>query len=93
MPRTARIVVSGVAHHVTKCGTGGQIVFSCRRDCQVCLGLRKEQSVRTVLSVLTYCLMPNHVHPVVVQKENALAVALRRTHGRYALPERSVAAS
>ncbi len=85
MPRTARIVVPGVAHHVTQRGTGRQIVFYTRRDRQVYLGLLKEHSEKAGLSVLAYCLMPNHVHLVVVPNEDdALAVALRRTHGRYA---------
>ena len=85
MPRTARIVVPGVAHHVTQRGTGRQIVFYTRRDRQVYLGLLKEHSEKAGLSVLAYCLMPNHVHLVVVpNEEDALAVALRGTHGRYA---------
>ncbi len=85
MPRIARIVVPGVAHHVTQRGTDRQIVFYTRRDRQVYLGLLKEHSMRAGLTVLAYCLMPNHVHLVVVpNEEDTLAVALRRTHGRYA---------
>jgi putative transposase len=74
-----------VAHHVTQRGTGRQIVFYTRRDRQVYLGLLKENSLKAGLSVLAWCLMPNHVHLIVVPNEkDALAVALRRTHGRYA---------
>lgn len=37
------------------------------------------------MSILSYCLMPNHVHVVAVPHEEvALAVVFRRTHGRYA---------
>lgn len=36
--------------------------------------------------ILSYCLMTNHIHLVAVPEEpQSLAVALRRTHGRYAL--------
>jgi putative transposase len=74
-----------VAHHVTQRGTDRQIVFYTRRDRQVYLGLLKEHSLRAGLAVLAYCLMPNHVHLIVIpNEEDTLAVALRRTHGRYA---------
>ena len=66
MPRTVRIVVPGVVRHVTQRGTDLQIVFCTRRDRQVYLGLLKAHSVKAGLSVLAYCLMPNHVHLVVV---------------------------
>jgi putative transposase len=46
MPRTARIVVLGVAHHVTQRDSGRQIVFYTRRDRQVYLELLKEHMVR-----------------------------------------------
>ncbi len=85
MPRNARIVVPGLAHHVTQRGTDRQIVFHTRNDRHVYLRLLKENSDRAGLRILAYCLMTNHVHLIAVpQEEDSLAVALRRTHGRYA---------
>lgn len=85
MPRNARIVVPGLAHHVTQRGTDRQVVFHTRSDRNVYLRLLKENSERAGLRVLAYCLMPNHVHLVVSpQEEESMAIALRRTHGRYA---------
>ena len=75
----------GVAHHVTQRGTGRQVVFYTRRDRSVYLRLLKANSERAGVRILAYCLMPNHIHLVAVpEEEGSLAVALRRTHGRYA---------
>ena len=54
MPRKARIVVQGVAHHLTQRGTGRQIVFYTRWDRQVYLGLLKENSLKAGLPVMAY---------------------------------------
>lgn len=85
MPREARIVVPGVAHHVTQRGTNRQVVFVSQADRRVYLDLLRENCECGGVRVLAYCLMPNHVHLVAVpEDEVALAVVLRRTHGRYA---------
>jgi len=85
MPRIARVVVPGVAHHVTQRGTGRQHVFYTRRDRQVYLRLLKQNCEGCGVRILAYCLMPNHVHLALVpEDEDSLAVALRRVHGRYA---------
>ncbi|MBI5282555.1 MAG: transposase [Candidatus Solibacter usitatus] len=85
MPRKARVVVPGIAHHVTQRGTDRQIVFYCGKDRRVYLRLLKEHCGKASVRILAYCLMPNHIHLVVVpEDEDSLAVALRRVHGRYA---------
>lgn len=85
MPRQARVVVPGIAHHVTQRGTGRQLVFYTRGDRVSYLQLLKENSSRAGLRILAYCLMPNHIHLIAVPvEEDSLAVALRRAHGRYA---------
>ena len=85
MPRIARFVAPGVAHHITQRGTARQLVFRSNSDRRVYLQLLREQAEFGKVSILAYCLMPNHVHLVAVpHEEDALAVALRRVHGRYA---------
>ncbi len=85
MPRVARIVIPGIPHHVTQRGTNRQTVFLSQADRKVYLELLRENCRQTGVSILGYCLMPNHIHLVAVpQEELALAVVLRRTHGRYA---------
>lgn len=55
-------------------------------DRMVYLANLREYAEQARLRVLAYCLMPNHVHLVAVPEEtDSMAVALQRTHGRYAL--------
>ena len=85
MPRFARFVAPGVAHHITQRGIGRQVVFRTRQDRGVYLGLLREQGRLAQLPILAYCLMSNHIHLVVVPAEGAqLAEVLQRVHGRYA---------
>ena len=85
MPRIARYVAPGLAHHITQRGTARQVVFRTRTDRQVYLGLLREQASFLGVSILAYCLMPNHIHLVAVPpEEDSLAILLRRVHGRFA---------
>jgi putative transposase len=85
MPRKARIVAPGFAHHVTQRGTDRQKVFYSIRDRQVYLDLLAQQVKLGHLRVLAYCLLSNHIHLVVVPDDAAaLAESLQRVHGRYA---------
>lgn len=85
MPRTARIVIPGCAHHITQRGNNRQDVFFVDDDRRAYLEILKLQSERFGLEVLGYCLMPNHVHLVAVPaEEQSLARVLGRTHLVYA---------
>lgn len=85
MPRQARIVVPGVAHHVTQRGNNREDIFFVDDDRRVYLRFLKESARRCGLSVSAYCLMTNHVHLIVTPaQENSLAKALGRTHLMYA---------
>lgn len=85
MPRLARLVAPGIAHHVTQRGTARQIVFKKRADRRTYLDLLRTQAPLAHVSILAYCLMDNHIHLVAVpEEEDSLAVLLRRVHGRYA---------
>jgi putative transposase len=85
MPRVARYVAPGVAHHITQRGTARQLVFLTRADRLVYLELLREKAAQAGVSILSYCLMPNHVHLIAVPAgEDSLAILLRRVHGRYA---------
>jgi putative transposase len=85
MPRMARVVIPGVAHHVTQRGNRRADVFTCDADRQRYLGLLAAYADKHGLAIQAYCLMTNHVHLVVVPAE---AVSLSRTlkpvHMRYA---------
>ncbi|MGJ5816015.1 transposase [Paludibaculum fermentans] len=85
MPRIARCVAPGAAHHITQRGTARQLVFRTRADRLVYLDLLREQAGFASVSVLAYCLMPNHIHMIAVPpEEDSLAILFRRVHGRFA---------
>lgn len=84
MARQPRIVLPGVAHHVTQRGNDRQDVFFCERDRAVYLQYLRESAQLEGLSLSAYCLMTNHVHLVVTpEREESLARGLARTHLMY----------
>ncbi len=84
MPRTARIVLPGLAHHVTQRGNNRQDVFFVDDDRRLYLELLKEQCDEHGLEIAAYCLMTNHLHLVATPEEpDSLALVLGRTHMRY----------
>ena len=84
MPRLARTVVAGCAHHITQCGNNRQDVFFVEDDRHVYLELLREQAVKYGLDIVGYCLMSNHVHIVgIPRNEDSLAKAMGRAHFRY----------
>ena len=84
MARTGRIVVPGMPHHVTQRGNRRQQTFFCDDDYGAYLSLLNDECARCAVGVLAYCLMPNHVHLVLVPgEERALAAAVGQVHVRY----------
>ncbi len=84
MPRIARVVAVGQAHHVTQRGNKQQDVFLQPGDREMYLGLLREYTKRYQLSLIGYCLMTNHIHLVVVpESRQSLAKAIGRTHNDY----------
>ena len=84
MPRLARTVAVGCAHHITQRGNNRQDVFFVDDDRQVYLDLLKEQAGTYALEIAGYCLMSNHIHLIgIPHTEDALAKAIGRTHFRY----------
>lgn len=85
MPRNARYVLPGTAHHITQRGNNRQDIFFSPADRELYLTLAHEQLADTEVTVLAFCLMTNHVHWIVVpHRADSLAVLFRRVHGRYA---------
>ncbi|MBV9431855.1 MAG: transposase [Hyphomicrobiales bacterium] len=84
MARTARIVVPTLPHHVTQRGNRRQPIFFNDGDYAVYRDLLAERCERSGVACWAYCLMPNHVHLVLVPStEDGLASALGETHRRY----------
>ena len=85
MARLARVVAEGVPHHVTQRGNARQFLLSTDADRMVYLDLLRQTVKLFPISIIGYCLMSNHVHLVVVpHKAEALAAAMKQTHGRSA---------
>ena len=85
MARFARVVIAGAAHHVTQRGNGRQFLLASDAERMVYLDLLRQAVHLHGVSVVGYCLMSNHVHLVLIPQEaEALARALKATHGRYA---------
>ena len=84
MPRRARVVAVGVPHHVTQRGNNRQQVFFSDAHRRLYLALLAEQAERYRLQILGYCLMPNHVHAIVVpEMQTSMAQGLGRAHNAY----------
>ena len=66
MARLARVVVAGMPHHVTQRGNRRQATFFCDDDYQAYLDVMAEWCGEHNIEVWAYCLMPNHVHLIVV---------------------------
>ncbi|MGH8197587.1 MAG: transposase [Steroidobacteraceae bacterium] len=85
MPRHARTVFPGVPHHVTQRGNRRERVFFSRGDHAAYLGLLGEQAKQFIVDVVAYCLMPNHVHLVVIPSNlDGLHLMFKAVHGQYA---------
>ena len=85
MPRIARVVVPGVAHHVTQRGNRREVVFFSEDDRQRYLQLLLQYSLQHGLKTLAYCLMTNHVHLVCIpERAESLARVFKPLNLRYA---------
>jgi putative transposase len=71
--------------HITQRGVDRRETFSSDQDRAVYLALLRDNLRDAEARLLGWCLMPNHVHLIAVpDREDSLAVLLRRVHGRYA---------
>ncbi len=84
MARLARVVAVGLPHHVTQRGNRRQRVFFRDDDYAAYRALLAEGCREAGVAVWGYCLMPNHVHLILVPSHvDALRAALGETHRRY----------
>jgi putative transposase len=85
MARLARIVIPGLPHHVTQRGNRGERTFFGDGDYALYRDLLAQACQKFDVAVWAYCLMPNHVHLILTPSDaSGLALALSRTHRRYA---------
>lgn len=84
MARIARVIATGLPHHVTQRGNRCQQTFFCDEDYQEYIALMAEWCGKCGVQIWAYCLMPNHVHLIAVPfAEDSLARAIGEAHRRY----------
>lgn len=84
MPRKARVIVPGVAHHITQRGNFKQTVFHTPRDHRKYAYLIQNLSGEYQVNVHAYCLMPNHVHFIVTPScKEGLSMLFKNVHMMY----------
>ena len=84
MPRIARVVLPKYPHHVTQRGNRRQETFFSDDDYRLYLELVSEACRKHKTAVWAYCLMPNHVHLVMVpREEDGLRASLAEAHRQY----------
>lgn len=62
MPRIGRAVAAGFPHHVIQRGNNREEVFFDAKDRKKYLALLKKYSVKWESTIISYCLMSNHIH-------------------------------
>jgi putative transposase len=84
MARLARVVVPGYPHHITQRGNRREPTFFCDGDYATYIDLMAHWCAEWKVEVWAYCLMPNHVHLIVVpESEEGLYRAIGEAHRRY----------
>ncbi len=85
MARLARLVVPGIPHLMTQRGSRRLPVFRGAGDYRTYKALLGEWCAKAGTEIWAYCLMPHHVHLILVPShEDGLRAALGETHRRYA---------
>lgn len=86
MARIGRVVVPGLPHHVTQRGNRRMKTFFLDADYRHYIMLMSMWCRRFDVEVWAYCLMPNHVHLVLVpETAEGLHRAVSEAHRRYTL--------
>jgi putative transposase len=84
MARLARFVAPGLPHHVTQRGNRRMAIFSGPADYDLYRDLLADACAREGVACWAYCLMPNHVHLVLVpETAQGLSRAVGETNRRY----------
>ena len=84
MARLSRVAIPGRPHHVTQRGNRRMQTFFSDADYRAYVSLLASQCGQWDVRIWAYCLMPNHVHLVLVPgTEEALGRALGEAHRRY----------
>ncbi|MBZ0167414.1 MAG: transposase [Candidatus Omnitrophica bacterium] len=84
MPRRARVIVPGTAHHIIQRGNYQQYIFEHDKDYRTYLYLIDFYARKNGLKINAYCLMGNHVHFITTPTTSeGLSETFKNVHTRY----------
>ena len=83
MPHMARKKSASGYYHVVPKGQGDQIIFDSDLDRQKYIRLLAEAKADTDIRIHAYCLMSNHVHLILEDRDNSMSEALKYVHERF----------
>lgn len=84
MPKIPRLIGVNLPHHITQRGNHKHTVFYEEDDYIRYLKLFEHYRKKHNVSVLAYCLMPNHVHFVAIpERKDSFSKAINVSHMRY----------
>ena len=84
MARIARVIASGIPHHVTQRGNRRLQTFFTDDDYLSYIALLAEWCKKCSVAIWAYCLMSNHVHLITVpESDDALRRGIGEAHRRY----------
>jgi putative transposase len=85
MPRTSRIVIPGIAHHITQRGNRQMPIFFTDHDRHYYIDVLTKACAAQEVKCLAWCLMDNHVHLILLPPAaDALRATLASAHTKYA---------
>lgn len=85
MPRIARVIIPDVPHHITQRGNFSHNIFNENEDRQMYIYLINEHKKVLDIDILSYCLMNNHVHFIIVPHNiTSLGILFNQVSMRYA---------
>ena len=84
MARISRVIAVGYPHHITQRGVRSLDIFRTDEDRHSYLQYLKEETSRSGVDILSWCLMTNHVHFIAIPKEEtSFARGFGEAHRRY----------
>ncbi|OGQ17796.1 MAG: hypothetical protein A3B70_00535 [Deltaproteobacteria bacterium RIFCSPHIGHO2_02_FULL_40_11] len=68
MPRKTRIILTDYPHHVVQRGNNKSKLFREIKDSETYLRFLKEYAQEESIDIVSYCLMPNHIHLLAIPR-------------------------
>ena len=83
MPRQARKKSESGIYHIMLRGVNGQQIFEEQEDCDKFLQVLKDCKAISGYKVFAYCLMGNHIHILLQEKNEPIEVLMKRIATRF----------